>query len=130
LDCIYNIIQETLHSEQIFSGKVLKLRVDEVLLSDGRMSSREIVEHNGGVGILAVRDKKIILVRQFRKPIESSLYEIPAGKLEKGEDTLSCAIREMEEETGLVPENIELLLTIYPSPGFSSEKLYIYMSDS
>lgn len=122
--------EKTVDSKSIFEGNILKLRVDKVLLPDGNMSTREIVTHNGGVGIVAVMDKKIILVRQFRKPIEESILEIPAGKLEPGEDPAHCAIREMEEETGLIPRDLSHLITIYPSPGFSSERLYIYTANS
>lgn len=121
--------EKTLSSDMIFKGRVLNLRVDEVLLPDGNIGQREIVEHNGGVAVLAVMDKKIILVRQFRKPHDEVLYELPAGKLEPGEDPYECAIREMEEETGMIPENLKLMLTIYTTPGFSSEKLYIYKAD-
>lgn len=122
--------EKTIDSRNIFEGKVIKLRVDEVLLPDGSKGSREIVMHNGGVGIVAAADKKIILVRQYRKPLEETMLEIPAGKIEPGEDPESCAIREMEEETGLIPNDLTHLVTIYPSPGFSSEKLYLYTSNN
>lgn len=122
--------EKTVHSRNIFKGNILNLRVDEVLLPNGEMGTREIVTHNGGVGIVAVKDKKIILVRQFRKPLEKCILEIPAGKLKPEEDPADCALREMEEETGLKAQGIRHLTTLYPSPGFSSEKLYIYMAES
>lgn len=121
--------EKTVHTRNIFEGNVLKLRVDEVLLPDGQTSTREIVTHNGGVGIVAVKDKKIILVKQFRKPLEDCTLEIPAGKLEQDENPADCALREMEEETGFKPQGLKHLVTLYPSPGFSSEKLYIYLAE-
>lgn len=93
--------ETTLSQNYIHKGKIINLRVDEVQLPSGKKALREIVEHNGGVGIVAVNDKKeIILVKQFRKPFDEVLIEIPAGKLEKGEDPYNCALRELEEETG------------------------------
>ena len=124
-----NNIEKTINTKRVFDGKIINLRVDEVLLPNGRKSTREIVEHRGGVGIVAVVDKKIILVKQFRKPLEESILEIPAGKLEANEDPYECAIREMEEETGFVPQSLKLLTCIYTTPGFTNEKLYIYFTD-
>jgi ADP-ribose pyrophosphatase len=118
--------EKTIKSDMIFNGNVLNLRVDEILLPDGRNSTREIIEHNGGVGIVAVKSNKIVLVSQFRKPLNETILEIPAGKIDGSEDPYKCGMREMEEETGLIPQNLELLTTIYPAPGYSSEKLYIY----
>lgn len=122
--------ERTVSSKKIFNGKVINLRVDEVELPDGRTGTREIVEHNGGVAVVAVKEGKIILVRQYRKPVESCLLELPAGKLEKGEDPYECGARELQEETGYIPESLKLLTSIYTTPGFSSEKLYIYLADS
>lgn len=120
--------EKTLSSDRVFNGRVVNLRVDHVLLPDGKTSTREIVEHNGGVAIVAVKGGKVVMVRQFRKPIDCILLELPAGKIDKGEDPQVCAVRELEEETGLVPNNLQLLTQIYPAPGFSSEKLYIYLA--
>lgn len=119
--------EKTLKSEYIFKGKVITLRKDLVEQHDHKQFEREIVEHNGGVGIVAIdKEGRIILVSQFRKPFENILLEIPAGKLEKGEDPYDCAVRELEEETGFIPQRLELMTTIYPSPGFLTEKIYIY----
>ncbi|MCX7884409.1 MAG: NUDIX hydrolase [Caloramator sp.] len=122
-----NFKEVTISQNYIHRGKVINLRVDEVEFPSGKKSLREIVEHNGGVGVVAVNEKKeIILVKQFRKPFEEVLIEIPAGKLEKGEEPIRCAERELEEETGKKALELQLLNVLYPSPGFSSEKLYIY----
>ncbi|SEF82699.1 ADP-ribose pyrophosphatase [Caloramator fervidus] len=125
-----NLYEKTISSEQKYNGKIIKVRQDFVLLPNGKQTTREVVEHNGGVGIVAVtNEKNIILIRQFRKPAEEVLIEIPAGKLEKGEEPEKCAARELEEETGKVPKSLKLLTKFYPSPGYSSEVLYIYYSD-
>ncbi|HBM74868.1 MAG TPA: ADP-ribose pyrophosphatase [Clostridiaceae bacterium] len=121
--------EKTIESRKVFKGNILNLRIDKVLLPDGNIASREIVEHNGGVGIVAVKDGSILLVRQYRKPIESVIFEIPAGKLEGDEDPHDCAFRELEEETGYIPGKVKLINKVYPSPGFSSEKLYIYLAE-
>ncbi|QCX32681.1 NUDIX hydrolase [Caloramator sp. E03] len=123
-----NFKEITISQKYIHKGKIINLRVDEVELPSGRKSSREIVEHNGGVGIVAINEKKeIILVKQFRKPFEEVLIEIPAGKLEKGEEPIKCAVRELEEETGKKALSLKLMNILYTSPGFSNEKLYIYL---
>lgn len=122
-----NLEEKTIETEYIFEGKIIKLRKDKIVQQDGKQFMREIVEHNGGVGIVAIDDEgKLILVSQYRKPFEKVLIEIPAGKLEQGEDPYACALRELEEETGNKALNLELLTVIYPSPGFLTEKLYIY----
>lgn len=122
--------EKTLSSERVFEGRVVKLRVDQVLLPDGKTGTREVVEHNGGVAVVAVKDDKIVLVRQFRKPLEKVLLEIPAGKIDKEENPYDCAVRELEEETGLIPVNLKPLTAIYTAPGFSSEVLHLYYADS
>jgi ADP-ribose pyrophosphatase len=119
--------EKTVESEYIYRGKIINLRKDIVKLYNGRTSVREIVEHKGGVGIVAVNEKgKIILVKQYRKPYDEAIIEIPAGKLELGEEPSVCASRELEEETGYVPVKLDLLTIMYPSPGFTNEKLHIY----
>lgn len=122
-----NFGEKTIESDYLYRGKVITLRKDKIEQSDGKQYIREIVEHNGGVGIVAITPEgKIILVSQFRKPFDEVLVEIPAGKLEINEEPYNCAVRELEEETGYKPLDLELMTTIYPSPGFLSEKLYIY----
>ena len=95
------LIEKTVSSKYIFEGQVVRLRYDEVELPDGSFSTREIVEHNGGVAVAAITDNdEIILVRQYRHPYGEVILEIPAGKMEKGEDPFECGKRELSEETG------------------------------
>lgn len=121
--------EKTINSENIFNGKILKLRVDEVMLSNGDKTTREIVEHNGAVAIIPLIDEeRMFLVKQFRKAIEKELIELPAGKIEKEEDPKECALRELEEEIGYKAGHIQKLLSIYTSPGFSNEIIHIYVA--
>lgn len=124
-----NFEEKTLHSQDIFSGRIIKVRVDTVSLPDGRESTREIVNHAGAVAILAVDDENnICLVRQYRKPVEKVLLEIPAGLIEPDEEPLSSAQRELAEETGLQAASWERVLSYYSAPGFSDEELHLYLA--
>ncbi|PWM70400.1 MAG: ADP-ribose pyrophosphatase [Bacillota bacterium] len=118
--------EKTVEKNTVYAGKILSVRNDVVLLPDGKTSRREIVEHNGGSCVLAVKEGKILFVKQFRYAMGEVLYEIPAGKLEKGENPESTAVRELEEECGLKAHAVELLYVTYPTPGYSEEKIYIY----
>ncbi len=122
--------EKTLKTERIYEGKVINLRVDTVELPDKKYSKREIVEHPGAVGIIGINDEgKIILVKQYRKAVDSILLEIPAGKLEPKEDPTECAKREFKEETGYSASTFTFLSACYTSPGFSNEKIYLYKAD-
>ena len=122
--------EKTVKSETLFKGRVLTLRHDTVSLCNGKEASREIVEHPGGVGIVAkTPEGKIILVNQFRKPFEKEILEIPAGKLEYGEDHRECGMRELEEEAGYKAEVFEYLGEYYVSPGFTNEIIHVYFAD-
>lgn len=124
-----NFEEKTTSSREIFSGKILRLRVDDVTLPDGAESKREIVEHPGAVAIVAVNSsRELLLVKQYRKPIEQVTLEIPAGLLEKGEEPKDCGARELEEETGYQANNLQHLTTCYTSPGFSNEKLAVFLA--
>ena len=119
--------EQTLHSDTFFQGNILNIRVDQVKLPDGNTSSREIVEHAGGVTILPVTKKdEIIMVKQFRKPAEQVLLELPAGTLEVDEIPAKCAQRELIEETGYKTDNIKKLFSFYTSPGYSDELLHLF----
>ena len=121
--------EKTVSSEEIFRGKIIDLKVDQVEMPDGSLAQRELVHHPGGVGVVAVtEDKQVILVKQYRKPIEDAIYEIPAGKLDPGEDHRTCGILELEEETGLKAESFTYLGFIYPSPGFTDERTHMYLA--
>ena len=121
---------ETLESSQrIYAGRVLNLRVDEVHLPSGQPAIREIVEHRGAVGVVALdEDDQVLLIRQHRYAVGQSLIELPAGTLEPGEEPLACAIRELEEETGYQAAVFEPLITIYPSPGYSTEIIHLFVA--
>lgn len=120
--------EKTISSEMIYKGAILNLRKDKVEVINGGTSYREIVEHRGGVAVVALKDDgKVIMVKQFRKPIERVILEIPAGKIEEDEDPEKTAIRELKEETGYTPGKTEFLGKIYPSVGYSKEALYLYL---
>lgn len=119
-------IEKTVQKHYVYQGKILNLRCDDALLPDGRACKREIIEHSGGACVLYVEDGAVLLVRQYRYAYGESLYEIPAGKLEKGENPESAAFRELEEEAGVKADKIQLLCVDYPSPGYTNEKIYIY----
>ncbi|MCP1125014.1 ADP-ribose pyrophosphatase [Bacillus sp. AFS018417] len=122
-----NLEERTIATEPIFDGRVIKVRVDEVVLPNGETSKREIVKHPGAVAIIAITDdEKIVLVEQYRKAMEKALVEIPAGKLEQGEQPEATAIRELEEETGYICDNMKLITSFYTSPGFADEIVYVY----
>jgi ADP-ribose pyrophosphatase len=114
----------------IYRGRVFNIIVDELeYFESGNSTIREVVEHPGGAVILAVfPDNRIILIKQYRYPIDKYIYELPAGKLDPGENPLECALRELEEETGYVAGKIKHLTYIYTSPGFCNEKLDIYLA--
>ncbi|MFD0586830.1 NUDIX domain-containing protein [Paenibacillus sp. GCM10027627] len=121
--------EDTISSEQIFKGRVISLQVDTVSLPDGRSATREIVKHPGAAAVMALLDGKLLVVDQFRKPLDKCQVEIPAGKLDPGEDPMEAAARELEEETGFVAKSLKLVNSFYTSPGFADEKLYLYFAD-
>lgn len=120
---------EVLERRQIFTGRVVNLSVERVVLPNGSTTDVEIVRHSGAVAVVAVDDRnEVLLVRQYRHAIGEWLLEIPAGKLEPGEDPLACVARELEEETGFRPGRIEPLGRIWPTPGFSDERIWLYLA--
>ena len=123
------LTEKTIKSEKIFEGNIIKVRVDTVELPDGSESTREIVEHPGGVAVIAIDENEdVLMVRQYRKPFDKVCFEVPAGKLDAGEETLNCGVRELEEETGMKADNIEYLGKFMLSPGFCREWIYIYLA--
>lgn len=120
--------EKTISSEIKYKGKILNLRVDTVQSVNGE-STREIIEHSGGAVVLPLLpNKNVVMIRQFRKPIERDVLEIPAGKIEQGESPENTAFRELREETGYVAKNMTLLTKMYPTVGYSEELLYIYLA--
>ena len=122
-------VEKTVKKNYIYQGKIVSLRCDDALLPDGKPCKREIIEHSGGACVLYVEEGKVLLVRQFRYAYGESIYEIPAGKLNAGEDPMLAAKRELEEETGVKCESIRLLYETYPTPGYTNEKIYIYLAE-
>lgn len=123
--------EKTLQTKKVFNGNIVSLQVDNVLLPDGNESTREIVKHPGAVAIIAItNDDRIIFVEQYRKPLERSLIEIPAGKLEPNEQPEITALRELEEETGYTTNKLDYITSFYTSPGFADEIMHIYYTDS
>lgn len=121
--------EKTVSSESIYKGAILNLRRDKVTVSGGGYSYREIVEHSGGaVAVALTDDGNVVLVKQFRKPMEKVVTELPAGKIEKGEDPLETMKRELKEETGYTASHLKLMAEFNPSVGYTNETLYIYLA--
>lgn len=121
--------EKTINSKKIFDGKVVKLFVDEVLTPNNNVATREIVKHLGGVCILGIIDNKVIMEKQYRYAYDEILYELPAGKLEQGEQPIEAAKREFEEETGYKVNNIIEYGKMYPTCGYSNEIIYLFLAE-
>ena len=123
-----NLEEKQLKAEYLYKGRIINLRLDEALLPNGNTALREVVEHPGGVCVAALTDNdEILMVKQFRYPYSEVVMEIPAGKRDKqNEDPLQCGIRELKEETGAKAENFISLGTLYPSPGYVGEIIWMY----
>lgn len=119
--------EQTEEVQGIFSGKIINVHTDKITLVDGTEAQREVVDHPGGVAIVGLTENnEVLMVRQFRYPYKETIYEIPAGKLEKGEDPREAAIREFREECGAAAEKFEPLGEIYPTPGYCGEIIRIF----
>ena len=121
-------IEKTVQKNYVYQGIIVNLRCDDAQLPNGKPCKREIIEHSGGSCVLYVKENKVLLVKQFRYAYGESLYEIPAGKLEKGEEPILAAARELEEEAGVKAKDLQLLYVMYPTPGYTNEKIYIYQA--
>lgn len=121
-----DMTEKTVLKNYVYRGKIISVRCDDAMLPNGRVCKREIVEHSGGACVLCVKEGKIALVKQFRYAYGQELLELPAGKINPNEDPALCARRELSEETGLTAEKLELLHVLYPTPGYTNEKIYIY----
>ncbi|HBR03324.1 MAG TPA: ADP-ribose pyrophosphatase [Ruminiclostridium sp.] len=124
-----NYYEKTLNTESVYHGSIIDVERLTVELPNGRRTTRDVVRNPGASAIVPVTDDgKIILVEQFRKPIEKVSLEIPAGKLDKGENPDHCAVRELQEETGYTSKNIRKILTINPVGAYADEVIHIYLA--
>lgn len=121
--------EKTITSKKIFEGTIFNLRQDKVEVLNGT-SYRDIIEHNGGAVICPITDDdKVVMVKQYRKAAEAFLLELPAGKIDPGEDPYVTAVRELKEETGYTADEISEMTKMLPTPGYSQEVLYIYLAE-
>jgi ADP-ribose pyrophosphatase len=124
-----NLHEERISGERIYEGRILDLEVDRVRLPNGGETTREVVRHRGAVVVLPLHeDRRIEFVRQYRYPTEEVLLELPAGKLDAGEEPVACAIRELAEETGCKPVEIRELSSFFTTPGFTDEVIHAFVA--
>jgi len=122
---------ETISTKQVFNGKILDVKVDTIMLPNGKTALREVITQAGAAAILPVDSNgNVILVQQYRHPIGAMAWEIPAGMMDDGEDPLVCAAREMEEETGYKSDNITRMFSMYPKIGCSNSIVHIYKAEN
>ena len=123
--------EKTIAQTYIHKGRVVAMRVDDILLPNGKKATREVIEHPGGVCVIPLTaENEIIFVRQFRYPFMKVLLEIPAGKLERGEDPFECGKRELLEEAGVTADTYTSLGVLYPTPGYGEEIIYMYFAEN
>lgn len=123
-------MEKQIKTTTIYEGRILSVTQDQVLLDNKKTAYREIVHHNGGVGILAIQNHEILLVKQYRYAQQQDTIEIPAGKIEKGETPYNTALREIEEETGYQCQSLTLFSKVLPTPGYCTEILYLYEANA
>lgn len=125
-----NLDEVKVSTKKEFNGRLLHVWTDKVRLPNGKITTREIIKHPGAVAILGITaEQKVILVKQYRYPVGSVLYELPAGKLDKGEDHLVAAEREFSEETGYTAAQWSHLTSIVTTPGFTDEVIHCYLAE-
>lgn len=124
-----NLTEKKIDGKQVYDGVIVNVRMDQVELPNGKTAPREIVDHPGAVAVLPLdEDNNVIMVTQYRYAFEEEMLEIPAGKLNPGEDPWACALRELKEETGYVPGELLPLGASYSSPGFCTEVIHLYLA--
>jgi ADP-ribose pyrophosphatase len=122
-------LEQCTSSSRVYDGRILNLRVDQLMLGNGKTVKREIIEHRGAAAIVPViQGRDVVLVRQYRYAVATDLLEVPAGTMEQGETPEECAVRELEEETGYRCKEIEKILEFFPVPGYSTEKIHVYIA--
>ena len=121
--------EKTLKSELIYNGKIMDIYCDDVEISTGRKSKREVVKKPNAVAVVALKAvDTILMIKQYRYPVEETMLELPAGKMDEGEQPLETAKRELKEETGYISNNWKSLGFVYTSPGFSDEKIFLFLA--
>jgi ADP-ribose pyrophosphatase len=124
-----NLTEKTISTSPVYNGKIINVRKDAVELVNGARADREVVEHSGGVCVLPLTEcDQVIMVKQFRYPYKTAILEIPAGKLEPGENPLECGKRELLEETGFVAKRFDFLGKLYPTPAYCTEVIHMYLA--
>ena len=124
-----NLRETPVEQEVKYEGRIIRLRVDKAQLPNGRIATREVVEHNGGVCIAALTEQReLLFVRQFRYPYQEVVLDLPAGKIDKGEEPLACGKRELTEETGASAQQYRSLGRLYPSPGYCGEVIHLFLA--
>ena len=121
--------EKTTKENLLFKGRILSMYNNDVVTLDGNKTTREIVTHPGGACVLAYIDKKILFIKQYRYPFDEEIIELPAGKIENNENPIDTAVRELEEETGYKPLSIKPMGVIYPSVGYTNEKIFLFYAD-
>lgn len=122
-----NFEEKTLSEKLIFDGRIITVHLDDIELPDGSRATREVVEHSGGVCVAAMtEEKELYFVRQYRYPYKKVLLELPAGKLERGEDPMEAGVRELEEECGVIADTVIPMGTVYPTVAYCSEIIYLF----
>ena len=121
-------MEKKIKSNLIYDGKIIKLYNDDVICDEDKLATREYIVHPGGACILPLLEDKIIFIKQFRYAYHKDILELPAGKLEKGEEPIKAAIRELEEETGYISDNLISLGSVYPSVGYTDEVIHLFVA--
>ncbi len=128
--CVMKMKEKLFKRRKIFSGRAVGFSADEIILPNGQKAVREYLEHPGAVAVIPfIKKDKIIMVKQYRYPVKEVTYEIPAGKIDKGENILTCVKRELGEETGFIPKKIKKLLSYWPTSAFSDEIIHIFAAE-
>ena len=121
--------EPTVESRLAFQGKIVNVRLDTVQLSGGRLQTREIIEHSECVCVVPLDEQNnVVLVRQYRKPVEEQLLEVPAGGVEQGELSREAVLRELQEETGYTADSLQHLSSFWTTPGFCTELMHAYLA--
>lgn len=121
-------------SRRVYTGRIVNLDIDTVRFPNGKTGELEMIRHSGASAIVPFlsdprgEDPQIMLIRQYRYAADGLIYEVPAGRLDEGEDPKTCAVRELREETGCTATNVEFLFTMYTTPGFTDERIHVFMA--